>query len=85
MKISLKANTHRSIDEAFEQFMLEHCKLKNLRPSIEKHYREFVNYSLYKFLDKDSNVSLLTQEVVHNYILWLQKTNHKRHDCKYIY
>ncbi|WP_455797513.1 tyrosine-type recombinase/integrase [Clostridium butyricum] len=73
MKISLKANTHRSIDEAFEQFMLEHCKLKNLRPSTEKHYREFVNYSLYKFLDKDSNVSLLTQEVVHNYILWLQK------------
>ena len=75
MKISLKANTAKTLEEAFEQFILEHCTLKNLRPSTEKHYREFTNYSLYKFISRDMVVSQLTQKTVDNYVLWLQQQN----------
>lgn len=73
MKISLK-KTDKTFDECFEQFILEHCILKNLRPSTEKHYREFAKYSFYKFYDKDTKISNLTQKDINNYVLWLKNT-----------
>ena len=30
--------SNKTFDEGFEQFILEHCTMKNLRPSTEKHY-----------------------------------------------
>lgn len=77
-KITLKnKQVSKTFDEAFEDFILEHCILKNLRPSTEKHYREFVNYNFYKFYDKGSDISDLTQDDINNYILWLKNKNTK--------
>lgn len=67
--------TSKTFDECFEQFILEHCTLKNLRPSTEKHYREFVKYSFYKFFDKNDPINCLTQDTINNYILHLKQLN----------
>ena len=52
-KISIKTKScNKTFDEGFEQFIIEHIRLKNLRASTEKHYREIVKYSFYKYSDK---------------------------------
>ena len=77
-QITLKnKKINKSFDEAFEEFILEHCTLKNLRPSTEKHYREFTKYNFYKFYDKNSNITDLTQKDIDNYIIWLKENGTK--------
>ena len=68
---------NKTFDEAFEQFIYEHCTLKNLIPSTEKHYREFAKYSFYKFFDKDTSVNYLNQQTVNDYIIHLRELNTK--------
>lgn len=65
--------SNKTFDEGFEQFILEHCTLKNFRPSTEKHYREVIKYSFYKFYDKDIKLNKLEQNDIDNYVLWLEK------------
>lgn len=45
-----------------------------MRSSTEKHYREFIKYSFYKFYNKDTIISNFTQEDINNYVLWLKDT-----------
>ena len=65
----------KTFDEGFEQFIFEHCTMKNLRPSTEKHYREMTKYSFYKFYDKDTVLSRLEQDDINNYVLWLKDSD----------
>lgn len=64
---------NKTFDEGFEQFILEHCTMKNFRPSTEKHYREMTKYSFYKFYDKDTELNQLEQEDINDYVLWLKE------------
>lgn len=50
----------KTFHEGFKQFILEHCTMKNLRPSTEKHYREMTKYSFYKFFDKYTLLKFLS-------------------------
>jgi integrase/recombinase XerD len=52
---------NKTFDEGFEQFILEHCTMKNFRPSTEKHYREMTKYSFYQFYGKDAELNQLEQ------------------------
>lgn len=73
-RISIKTKVcNKTFDEGFEQFVLEHIRLKNLRESTEKHYREIVKYSFYKFYDKDTSLEELEQKDIDDYIFWLQE------------
>ena len=36
---------NKFFNDAFEQFILEHCELKNLRENTIRHYRQFMKYS----------------------------------------
>lgn len=73
-KINLKTKVNnKTFDEGFEQFILEHCTMKNFRPSTEKHYREVMKYSFCKFYDKDTKLNDLEQNDIDNYVLWLKK------------
>lgn len=79
-KISMKVkanSTNKTFNEGFEDFIFQHCILKNLRPSTERHYREMVMYSLYKFLDKDTKLKDFNQKTVNDYILWLKNRDIK--------
>ncbi|GKX65804.1 tyrosine-type recombinase/integrase [Inconstantimicrobium mannanitabidum] len=77
-KINMKTKgTNKTFDDGFEQFILEHCVMKNLRPSTEKHYREITKYSFYKFYDKDTELQNLQQEDINNYVLWLKERDIK--------
>ena len=69
--------SNKTFDEGFEQFILEHCSMKNVRPMkiIEKHYREMTKYSFYKFYDKDIVLNELQQEDINNYVLWLKESD----------
>lgn len=64
----------KTFDEGFEKFIFEHCTMKNLRPSTEKHYREMTKYSFYKLYDKNTVLSQLEQDDINNYILWLKES-----------
>jgi len=45
-KINMKNKSNgKSLEEGFNEFILEHCQLKNLRPKTEKHYKELIKYS----------------------------------------
>lgn len=73
-KINMKTKVNnKTFDEGFEQFVLEHCTMKNFRPSTEKHYREVIKYSFYKFYDKNAKLNELEQEEINDYVLWLKK------------
>lgn len=77
-KINMKTKgTDKTFDEGFEQFILEHCTMKNLRISTEKHYREMTKYSFYKFYDKDTELNQLEQDDLNNYVLWLKERDIK--------
>lgn len=67
--------SNKTFDEGFEQFIMEHCTMKNLRPSTEKHYREMTKYSFYKFYDKYMVLSQLEQDDINNYVLWLKDSD----------
>ena len=69
--------SNKTFDEGFEQFILEHCTMKNLRPSTEKHYREMTKYSFYKFYDKDTVLDQVQQEDINSYVLWLKERDIK--------
>lgn len=62
----------KTFDECFQQFLLEHCKLKNMREDIKKYYIENMKYGFYKYYDKDRNINELTQDDINGYILYLQ-------------
>ena len=73
-KINMKTKVaNKTFDEGFEQFIMEHCTMKNFRPSTEKHYREMTKYSFYKFYDKDTVLNQLGQDDINDYILWLKE------------
>jgi len=75
-KINMKTKgINKTFDEGFEQFISEHCIMKNLRPSTEKHYREMTKYSFYKFYDKEIALDQLQQEDINDYILWLKESD----------
>lgn len=42
---------------AFNNFYLEHCTLKNMREDIKKYYIENMKYGFYKYYDKDKNIN----------------------------
>ncbi|OCA97238.1 hypothetical protein BGS1_21280 [Clostridium beijerinckii] len=65
--------SNKTFDEGFEQFIFEHCTMKNFRPSTEKHYREVIKYSFYKFYDKDTRLNELEQDNINDYVLWLKE------------
>jgi Site-specific recombinase XerD len=65
----------KTFDEGFEQFIMEHCTMKNFRPSTIKHYREMTKYSFYKFYDKDTILDKLEQKDINNYVMWLKKSD----------
>lgn len=77
-KISMKNKSNgKTLEEGFNDFLLEHCQLKNLRPKTEKHYKELIQYSFNKFFDKDSLLADMQQKDINNYTLYLKKTNIK--------
>ena len=77
-KINLKTKVNnKTFDEGFEQFILEHCTMKNFRPSTEKHYREVMKYSFYKFYNKDTKLNQLEQNEINDYVLWLKESDIK--------
>lgn len=67
--------SNKTFDEGFEQFIFEHCTMKNFRPSTEKHYREMTKYSFYKFYHKDTVLSQLEQDDINNYVLRLKESD----------
>lgn len=73
-KINMKTKSiNKTFDEGFEQFIMEHCTMRNFRPSSEKHYREVIKYSFYKFYAKDTQLNELEQDDINNYVLWLKE------------
>lgn len=77
-KISIKTKScNKTFDEGFEQFIIEHIRLKNLRVSTEKHYREIVKYSFYKYFDKETLLKELEQKDIDDYVFWLQERDIK--------
>ncbi|OOP74353.1 tyrosine-type recombinase/integrase [Clostridium beijerinckii] len=75
-KIDMKTKgSNKTFDEWFEQFIFEHCTMKNFRLSTEKHYREVIEYSFYKLYDKDKVLSQLEQDDINNYVLWLKESD----------
>lgn len=68
----------KTFDEGFEQFIIEHIKLKNLRASTEKHYREIVKYSFYKYFDKEILLEDFEQKDIDDYVLWLKEREIKQ-------
>lgn len=62
----------KTFDECFQQFLLEHCTLKNMCEYIKKYYMENMKYGFYKYYDKDKNINELIQDDINGYILYLQ-------------
>lgn len=61
-KISMKTKGNtKTFDEGFEQFIVEHCELKNFRSSTIKYYREMTKDSFYKL-----NSNTFTKYVIIN-------------------
>ena len=68
----------KTFDEGFEQFIIEYIQLKNLRASTEKHYREIIKYSFYKYFDKETLLKDLEQKDFDDYVLWLRQRDIKQ-------
>lgn len=78
-KINMKTRgSSKTFDEGFEQFIIEHIQLKNLRASTEKHYREIIKYSFYKYFDKETLLKDLEQKDIDDYVLWLRERDIKQ-------
>lgn len=67
----------KTFDECFQDFLLEHCTLKNMREDTKKYYIENMKYGFYKYYDKNTNVNKFTQDDINGYILYLQNRNIK--------
>ena len=63
---------YKTFDECFQEFLLEHCTLKNMREDTKKYYIEDMKYGFYKYYDKNTNIDKFTQEDINGYILYLQ-------------
>lgn len=63
---------YKTFDECFQQFLLEHCTLKNMRDDTKKYYIENMKYGFYKYYNKDTNINDFTQEDINGYIIYLQ-------------
>lgn len=68
---------NKTFDECFQQFLLEHCTLNNMREDTKKYYIENMKYGFYKYYNKDTDINKLTQEDINGYILYLQKRDIK--------
>lgn len=68
---------NKTFDECFQEFLLEHCTLKNMREDTKKYYIENMKYGFYKYYDKNTNINKFTQDNVTGYILYLQNKNIK--------
>ena len=67
----------KTFDECFQQFLLEHCTLKNMRENTKKYYIQNMEYGFYKYYDKNTNINKLTQDDINGYILYLQNKDIK--------
>lgn len=67
----------KTFDECFQEFLLEHCTLKNMREDTKKYYIENMKYGFYKYYDKDTNIDKFTQDDINGYILYLQNKDIK--------
>ncbi|MDU1069894.1 site-specific integrase [Clostridium sp.] len=67
----------KTFDECFQQFLMEHCTLKNMRDDTKRYYIQNMEYGFYKYYDKDTNINQLSQDDINGYIIHLQKRDIK--------
>lgn len=67
----------KTFDECFQQFLLEHCTLKNMREDTKRYYIQNMEYGFYKYYDKETNINKLSQDDINGYIKHLQDRNIK--------
>lgn len=72
-KITMVKKNNLTIEDAFALFIRK-CKVKNLTDlSISSYEKKIVHF--YAFMDKKSQVSDITLDVIDNYILWLRENS----------
>ena len=76
MKITMN-NNNKTFNDGFEQFILEHITMNNLRPSTEKHYRDIIKYSWYKYYDGNNKLCDMTQDDIDGYTIYMKENNTK--------
>ena len=67
----------KTFDECFQQFLLEHCTLKNMREDTKRYYIQNMEYGFYKYYDKNTDINELKQDDISGYIRHLQDRNIK--------
>lgn len=67
----------KTFDECFQQFLFEHCALKNMREDTKKYYVQNMEYGFYKYYDKNTDINKLTQDDINGYIKHLKDRNIK--------
>lgn len=70
-KIKLSKKTNLTIEDAFSLFIRK-CKVKNLTDSSIKSYEQKIT-PFYEYVSKESQISIINQDLVDDYILWLRE------------
>lgn len=76
-KIKLNKAKDKTIEDCFNIFLQEHCILNNMRQNTIRYYKQIMQYSFYKYIDKNTLVSNLTQQDLDNYVIYLKNRNIK--------
>ena len=76
-KIKMTKNNDMTFAQGYDKFIYEHCILNNLREGTIRHYNEIITYSWYKYYDKESLLSELSQDDINSYVIWLRGNNTK--------
>lgn len=70
-KIKMARQNEITLSEAFERFIRK-CKIKNLTPKTIISYKENTS-NFFLFYGADSKVSLITENTIDEYVLWLKE------------
>ncbi|WP_063602080.1 tyrosine-type recombinase/integrase [Clostridium coskatii] len=66
-----------TLEQGFKKFIVS-CKVKNLRPSTIKHYKDIVGV-FFKFIPKKTLCSEITKEIIDRFVIYMQE-NRKEKD-----
>lgn len=70
-KIKMTKKNEMTLSDAFERFIRK-CKIKNLSPATIVSYKENTS-NFFLFYGTDSKVSLITENTIDEYVLWLKE------------
>lgn len=71
MQQQIEEEDEITIEEGINLFY-KRCTIMNLRPATIKHYKDIINYSFFAFIYKNDALNTITQEVINNYVVFLQ-------------